>query len=158
MGEPDIYIPANKNVVYMDKQMFATIVSLIPAGKLTTMEDICSMWAKRKGADRCEVEGGFLPIDRKYFFHSANVRRVDFITDMNDSRVEDKDDRIPYWRLISRRGCLIDFGHYTTKEAQRDALEGEGHVIIQPNPKIRRYVVRDYKNALMDLDRLIIME
>ena len=158
MREPDCYIPAYKNVVYMDKQMFATIVCMIPNGKLTTMEAICSMWAKRKGADYCEIEGGALPMDKRFFFRSTDVRRVDFITEMNDSLTSNSDNWIPYWRLISQRGCLMDFGHFSSKESQRDALEREGHVILQPNPKVRRYVVRDYKNALMNLDRLIISE
>ena len=46
------YIPAAKKTVYLDKQMFATIMCMIPAGKLTTQEAICEMWARRKGADR----------------------------------------------------------------------------------------------------------
>lgn len=40
------HIPAAKKAVYLDKQMFATIMCMIPAGKLTTQEAICEMWAK----------------------------------------------------------------------------------------------------------------
>ncbi len=157
MKEPDI-IPANKHVIYMDRQMFSTIVCMIPTGKLTTIEAICSMWAKKKHADCCMLGSGFLPFDRKFFFQPANVQRVDFITDMLDNKRDSESDWIPYWRLISQRGCLMDFGCYMTKETQREALEREGHVIIQSNPNLRRYMVKDYKNALMDLDRLIITE
>ena len=35
------YIPATKKTVYLDKQMFATIICMIPAGKLTTLDAIC---------------------------------------------------------------------------------------------------------------------
>lgn len=61
------FIPATKDPVYMDNQMFATIVSLIPAGKLTTHKAICEMWAKRSGKDYCEVRGGILPFDKSLF-------------------------------------------------------------------------------------------
>ena len=42
---PDFeYIPATpRKVVYLDRQMFATIVCMIPAGKLTTQEAICEL-------------------------------------------------------------------------------------------------------------------
>ena len=43
------HIPAAKKAVYLDKQMLATIMCMIPAGKLTTQEAICEMWAKRRG-------------------------------------------------------------------------------------------------------------
>ena len=60
------HIPAAKKAVYLDKQTFATIMCMIPAGKLTTQEAICEMWARRKGADFCEIEdGGIMPFDKK---------------------------------------------------------------------------------------------
>jgi len=49
------HIPAAKKAVYLDKQTFATIMCMIPAGKLITQEAICEMWARRKGADFCEI-------------------------------------------------------------------------------------------------------
>lgn len=49
------YIPAAKKTVNLGRQMFATIVTMIPAGKLTTQESIYEMWAKRKGGDHCEL-------------------------------------------------------------------------------------------------------
>ena len=47
---------------------------------------------------------------------------------------------------------------FFNKEKQKDLLEKEGHVIVQPNPDRRAYQVQNYKAALFDLDRLIIKE
>ena len=152
------YIPATKKTVYLDKQMFATIVTMIPAGKLTTQEAIYEMWAKRKGVDRCELqEHGLLPVDKRVLWTPADVQRVDFITDLKSYRY-DKESLIPYWRIISPNGTLVDFGRYCDKETQKMMLEQEGHVIDQPNPNRRLYRVQNYKAALFDLNKLIIKE
>lgn len=152
------YIPAAKKTMYLDRQMFATIMCMIPAGKLTTQEAIYEMWAKRKGADRCELqEHSILPIDKRVLWEPADVQRVDFITELNSYRY-DKETLIPYWRIISPNGTLVDFGRYCDKETQKMMLEQEGHVIEQPNPNRRLYRVRDYKAALFDLNKLIINE
>ena len=74
------YIPTAKKTIYLNKQMFATIVAMIPAGKLTTQEAICEMWAKRKGGEFCELERySILPIDKKVLWTPTDVQRVDFI-------------------------------------------------------------------------------
>ncbi len=152
-------IPATKKTVYLDKQMFATIVTMIPAGKLTTEENIFDMWAKRKGGDCCEFEScGILPVDKRVLWQPADVQRVDFITDLKSYGGDDKENLIPYWRIISQNGTLVDFGRICDKETQKTMLEREGHVIVQPNPDRRLYRVQDYKAALFDLDRLIINE
>jgi len=153
------YIPATKKTAYLDKQMFATIICMIPAGKLTTSDAICEMWAKRKGADYCEIEGGgIMPFDKRILWTPADVQRVDFITELKDYGKADTDSLIPYWRLISLRGMLIDYGNYFDKEAQKTLLEREGHVIEQPDSNKRLYRVRNYKAALFDLNKLIIKE
>jgi len=153
------YIPPTKKTVYLDRQMFATIVCMIPAGKLTTQEAIYEMWAKRKGADHCELQNySILPIDKRVLWKPTDVQRVDFIDDLNFYGSNDWESLIPYWRLISPRGTLVDFGRYCTKETQKEFLEREGHVIVQPNPDRRLYRVQNYKKLLFDLDRLIIKE
>ncbi len=64
------HIPAAKKAAYLDKQMFATIMCMIPAGKLITQEAICEMWARRKGANFCEIKGdGIMPFDKKLFWN-----------------------------------------------------------------------------------------
>ena len=153
------YIPATKKTVYLDKQMFATIICMIPAGKLTTEDAICEMWAKRKGADYCEIEGGgIMPFDKKMFWTPTDVQRIDFITELKDYGKADTNSLIPYWRIISLRGMLIDYGRYFDKETQKILLEREGHVIEQPDPNKRLYRVQNYKSALFDLNKLIINE
>lgn len=155
------YIPASKKAVHLDKQTFSTIMCMIPAGKLTTQEAICDMWARRKGADFCEIEGGgIMPFDKKLFWKPADIQRVDFITDLKSFRKNtgNLDDLIPYWRMISLKGTLIDFGRYFDKETQKELLEQEGHIIVQANPNRRTYRVENYKAALFDLNKLIINE
>ena len=133
-----VYIPATKKAAYLDKQIFATIMCMIPPGKLTTQEAICEMWARRKGADFCEIKsGGIMPFDKKLFWTPADVQRVDFITDLKEYGRPDEGILIPYWRMISLRGMLIDCGRYFDKETQKELLEREGHVIEQPNPNKR---------------------
>ena len=154
-----VYIPATKKAAYLDKQTFATIMCMIPPGKLTTQEAICEMWARRKGADFCEIKsGGIMPFDKKLFWTPADVQRVDFITDLKEYGRPDEGILIPYWRMISLRGMLIDCGRYFDKETQKELLEREGHVIEQPSPNKRLYRVKNYKAALFDLDKLIIKE
>ena len=153
------HIPAAKKAVYLDKQTFATIMCMIPAGKLTTQEAICDMWARRKEADFCEIESdGIMPFDKKLFWSPADVQRVDFITELKDYGEADQDSLIPYWRMISPKGTLINFGRYFDKETQKELLEQEGHVIVQDNPNRRTYRVENYKAALFDLNKLIINE
>lgn len=90
------YIPATKKTVYLDKQMFATIMCMIPAGKLTTHEAICEMWAKRKGADYCGIESsGIMPFDKKMFWTPIDVQRVDFITEIKDYSKTDTETLLP---------------------------------------------------------------
>jgi len=102
------YIPATKKTVYLDKQMFATIICMIPTGKLTTLDAICEMWARRKGADYCEIEnGGIMPFDKRMFWTPADVQRVDFITELKDYGKADTDSLIPTsgftgFRIIKR--------------------------------------------------------
>ena len=153
------FIPATKKTVYLDKQMFATIMCMIPTGKLTTQEAICGMWAKRKGADCCEIErSGIMPFDKRLFWMPTDVQRVDFITELKGYGKADTENLIPYWRIISTNGTLVDFGRFCDKETQKDFLEREGHVIVQPDPNKRLYQVQNYKAALFDLDKLIISE
>ena len=159
MNERDNERPAAKKTIYLNKQMFATIVAMIPAGKLTTLEAICEMWAKRKGGEFCELERySILPIDKKVLWTPTDVQRVDFITDLKSYDSDNTETLIPYWRLIDPNGTLVDFGRICDKETQKTMLEREGHVIVQPNPNRRLYRVQDYKAALFDLDKLIINE
>lgn len=117
------------------------------------------MWAKRKGADYCEIEGGgIMPFDKKMFWTPTDVQRVDFITELKDYGKADANSLIPYWRIISLRGMLIDYGRYFDKETQKILLEREGHVIEQPDPNKRLYRVKNYKAVLFDLNKLIINE
>lgn len=101
-----------------------------------------------------------MPFDKQMFWTPADIQRVDFITDLksyNKSK-SNLDDLIPYWRMISLKGTLIDFGRYFDKETQKELLEQEGHVIVQPNQNRRIYRVENYKAALFDLGKLIINE
>ncbi len=153
-------IPASKSMVRMDLQLFATIVCLIPPGKLSSVEAICEMWAKRKGRDFCELERGVLPYGKSLFFSPADVAKIETAKEVLSRPEGDKTDFIPYWRLVSVRGYLIDFGYagLWTKERQKEILEREGHTIEKLNNGNRSYRVVGYKEKMMDLNGLIIKE
>lgn len=119
------------------------------------------MWARRKGADTCEIrDDGIMPFDKRMLWTPADVQRVDFITDLKSHQKNENnlEDLIPYWRMISLKGNLIDYGRYFDRETQKELLEQEGHVIVQANPNRRVYRVENYKTALFDLGKLIINE
>ena len=117
------------------------------------------MWAKRKGADHCEIEkSGVIPFDKRLFWKPTDVQRVDFVTELRNCEKADIENLIPYWRIISHNGTLVDFGRFCDKETQKDFLEREGHVVVQPDPNKRLYRVQNYRAALFDLDKLIISE
>lgn len=148
------YNHAFKQPYYIDAQTFATVVSLIPWGKVIVYEELLDYFAKRHGSDYCQIAGS-LPFSKSVLFKPVDMARVDFITDLTESVA---DDLIPYWRLIGRKGLLIDFGKYSSKENQQQRLELEGNKIVQPNPNIRRFKMVDYLESQYELNRFIIPE
>lgn len=157
MSKPEHIYPQNprKQGTPISKQMFATIVCLIPYGEVTTCEAIYEMWARRQGADYCNLEvAGLLPFTKDILFHPEPIARVDLSPD--NGLDNDADKLIPYWRLVSERGYLIDFGTYVSKETQKERLEAEGHTIIAGREGTRSYRLASYKDKMFDLSRLVL--
>lgn len=96
--------------------------------------------------------------DKRMFRTPTDVQRVDFITEIKDYGKVNTECLIPYWRMISLRGTLIDYGRYFDEESQKKLLERENHVIEQPDSNKRLYRVQNYKATLSDLNKLIIKE
>ena len=150
------HIPASPSFVELRMHTFANIVRMIPAGKLSSTDAICKMWAQRHGKKHCEIENALLPYTTDFAYRPMDITRVDTMLDII-FRPDIKDGNIiPYWRLVSVRGHLKGYGMWD-KEMQKEMLEKEGHTIIKLD-KGDSFVVKDYKKALFDLDSLIIKE
>ncbi len=122
-----------------DKMYFAPpidydkIMKLVPFGKLLTVGDIRSYFAKISGADFTE------PITAGIF--------VSIVAWASYQRTVDE---TPYWRTLKANGELNP-KYPGGVEAQKKKLEAEGHTIIQKGRKNITYFVKDYEQALYQL-------
>lgn len=112
------------------------VMRRIPCGRLTTVGEIRDLFAKISGADLTE------PITAGIFVSIAAW-----------ASAQRPDDETPYWRTLKAHGELNP-RYPGGIEAQRAKLEAEGHTIIQKGRKNIRYFVKDYENALLDLELL----
>lgn len=62
------------------------------------------------------------------------------------------EDETPYWRTLKANGELNP-KYPGGIEAQKEKLESEGHTIIEKGRKNIKYYVKDYENALFDLNK-----
>lgn len=111
------------------------VMRMVPFGKLLTVGDIRDYFAKKSGADFTE------PITAGIFVSIAAW-----------ASYQRPDDETPYWRTLKANGELNP-KYPGGVEAQKEKLEAEGHVIIQKGRKNIRYFVKDYENALFELDK-----
>lgn len=122
-----------------DKMYFAppikydNIMRMIPFGKITTVGEIRTYFAKLSGADFTE------PI-------TAGI----FVSIVAWASYQRNNDETPYWRTLKANGEL-NHKYPGGIEAQREKLESEGHIIIQKGRKNVKYYVKDYKKALFEL-------
>lgn len=110
------------------------IMKLIPYGKVTTVGKIREYFAKKSGADFTDplTAGIFVSIAA----WASSQRGMD---------------ETPYWRTLKSNGELNE-KYPGGIEAQKKSLEAEGHTVIQKGRKNIKYYVKDYENALFDLD------
>lgn len=109
------------------------VMRRIPYGKLTTVGEIRSYFAKENQADFTE------PITAGIF--------VSIAAWASHQRTGDE---TPYWRTLKANGELNP-KYPGGIEAQRQKLEAEGHVIVKRGRKNFRYYVKDYEAKLTDL-------
>lgn len=110
------------------------VMRQIPHGKLTTVGKIREHFAKKAGADFTE------PITAGIF--------VSIAAWASHQRTGDE---TPYWRTLKANGELNE-KYPGGLPAQRERLEAEGHTVVQKGRKNLRFYVKDYENALYELD------
>lgn len=113
---------------------YDAVMRKIPFGRLTTVGKIREHLAKRAGADFTE------PITAGIFVSIAAW-----------ASWQRQEDETPYWRTLKADGELNE--KYPGGAAlQKERLEAEGHTILRRGRTNIRYYVKDYENALYDLD------
>lgn len=110
------------------------VMRLVPYGKLLTVGAIRDYFARQSGADFTE------PITAGIFVSIAAW-----------ASFQRMDDKTPYWRTLKANGELNP-KYPGGAEAQKEALEQEGHTIIQKGRTHVKYYVKDYEKALFQLD------
>ena len=120
-----IYKPATPyKTVTMDE--FVELVMQVPKGKLTRFCDIHNYF-ERKYKIRVEID--YLPI------YEINGKLI------------------PFWRIISTRGMLEDYGKRYPKEIKGEILKSEGFELIPAGAGHRSLQIKDYKMYLFDFEK-----
>lgn len=110
------------------------VMRRVPFGKLTTVGKIREHFARASGADFTEpiTAGIFVSVAAWASYQRAG-------------------DETPWWRTLKANGELNP-KYPGGVEAQKARLEAEGHTIIQKGRTNIRYFVKDYEDALFELD------
>jgi len=113
------------------------VMRRVPYGKLITSEEIRKYLAQKHGADfTCPLTAGIF---------------INLVAHASQEREDaGSKDVTPYWRTLKKGGVLNE--KYPGGIAkQKMLLEQEGHEVIV---KGKRYYVKDYERALVDLSTL----
>ena len=118
---------------YGGDRIYDTVMKQVPFGQVVTVGAIRDYFARKSGADFTEpiTAGIFISIAAWASFQRA-------------------DDKTPYWRTLKANGELNP-KYPGGIEAQRTALEAEGHTIIQKGRQNIRYFVKDFERFLFEL-------
>lgn len=111
------------------------VMKKVPYGKVITVGTIREYFAKLSGADFTE------PITAGIFVSIAAWA----------SYQRNGEDETPYWRTLKAKGEL-NAKYPGGMEAQKEKLEAEGHTVVQKGRKNIRYYVKDYEDALFEID------
>lgn len=114
---------------------YVKVMKKIPYGKVITIGKIREFFAKENDEDFTE------PITAGIFVSIAAWASY--------QRTEDK---TPYWRTLKANGEL-NSKYPGGIEVQKEKLEAEGHTIIKKGRKNIKYYVKDYEDALFDLNK-----
>jgi alkylated DNA nucleotide flippase Atl1 len=126
-GTGTVVIPAPREV--------DEIMRSVPKGKLTTINQIREIVAKRHGATiGCPITTGI--------FASIAARAAE------EAKAEGKKDIAPYWRTLKVGGVLSE-KYPGGVEAQAARLKAEGHTIL-PDRKGKPKRVKDFEKALVE--------
>jgi len=106
----------------------------VPAGKLTTINEIRAALAKKhKATIGCPITTGI------FAWIAAHAAE--------EQRQQGKKDTTPYWRTL-KTGGVINPKYPGGVEIQKKHLEKEGHKVIQ---KGKKHIVADYEKLLTKL-------
>lgn len=111
------------------------IMKTIPYGKVVTVGAIREYLAKKNHADFTD------PITAGIFVSIAAW-----------ASHQRRQDETPYWRTLKANGELNP-KYPGGLEAQKEKLEQEGHTIVKKGRKNIRFLVKDYQDALFDLNK-----
>lgn len=113
---------------------YDAVMKTVPYGKIVTLGDIRSYFAKKGGADFTEPT-------------TAGI----FVTIVAWASFQRKTDETPYWRTLKAGGELNE-KYPGGVLAQKEKLEKEGHIVIQKGRKKLRYFVEGYESKKFKLD------
>ena len=113
---------------------YDTAMKQIPLGKVITIGMIRDYFARKNGADFTD------PITAGIFVSIAAW-----------ASFQRSEDSTPYWRTLKANGELNP-KHPGGIEAQKAALEAEGHTIIERGRTNIKYFVKDFGDFLFELD------
>lgn len=106
------------------------IMSEVPKGKVVIEDDVTALMEKLYGGA---------------FEFEADNNRVSLFSSH----------AFPYWRMISKKGHLINIRCVMDKLQQKELLEGDG-LVIKKIGESESYIVENYKERLFDLNQLCI--
>lgn len=125
-GTGTVVIPAPKEV--------DELMARVPAGKLTTINEIRAALARKHGATiGCPMTTGIFAWVAAHAAEEAAAAGATVIT--------------PYWRTL-KAGGLLNEKYPGGAAAQRMRLEAEGHTVLQRG---KNYVVADFERQLLEL-------
>lgn len=142
-GAPTVEVITDKSAIkryggarklFVPPMEYDRIMRLVPKGRLITVDRIREYLARSYDAD----------------FTDPMTAEI-FIMLRAWSSAQRTSDQMPYWRTLKADGELNP-KYPGGIEAQRAALETEGHVVIQKGRQNARYYVKDYENSLFDLN------
>ena len=113
---------------------YDAVMKRVPFGKVVTVGTIRGYFARKSGADFTE------PITAGIF--------VSIAAWASEQREKDK---TPWWRTLKANGELNP-KYPGGAAAQRALLEAEGHTVLQKGRTNIKYYVKDYEQALFELN------
>ena len=106
----------------------------VPEGKLITVGELREYFARQNQADFTD------PITAGIFVSIAAW-----------ASHQRQENNTPYWRTL-KAGGELNANYPGGLEEQRKRLEAEGHTVLTKGRTHLRYFVKDYENALWDLN------
>jgi hypothetical protein len=119
-------------IVLVNPSEVVDLMGKVPYGRLATIVEICRALAAKHGVKGCcSLTTGI------FIMTAANA--------VEESRKENGDLKIPYWRTLKADGYLNE-KYPGGAQSHKEFLEREGHKVLS---KGKRYRVQDYQDRLV---------